>query len=133
MNKNIYLVFFIAVVLSLVLNCGKKEETEDTTTPATNAVALTAEEAKGKEIFTINCVPCHGATGAGDGVAAAQLNPKPRNYKAPAADWKNGNTIEGITKTLNEGVKGSPMVPYKHLGDESIKALANYVLYLSKN
>ncbi|MFQ5434092.1 MAG: c-type cytochrome [Anaerolineae bacterium] len=35
--------------------------------------------AAGKEIFTTNCVPCHGETGQGDGVAAVGLDPKPAN------------------------------------------------------
>ena len=35
-------------------------------------------------------------------------------------------------KTLNEGIKGSPMVVYKHLGDDTLKALAKYVVHLTK-
>ena len=35
--------------------------------------------AAGQEIFTINCVTCHGPTGAGDGVAAVGLDPQPAN------------------------------------------------------
>ncbi len=135
MKKNMYQLIFLTVILSLFLNCGKKEEKEEATTaPETKpAVTLDPEVAKGKEIFDINCSSCHGATGAGDGVAAASLNPKPRNYKAPASEWKNGNTEAGILKTLNEGIKGSPMVAYKHLGDDSLKSLAKYVVYLTKN
>ncbi|TGL92050.1 cytochrome c, partial [Leptospira barantonii] len=70
---------------------------------------------------------------AGDGAAAASLNPKPRNYKAPAAQWKNGNTEAGILKTLNNGIPASPMVAYKFLGDENLKLLAKYVVHLSQN
>lgn len=33
----------------------------------------------GQEIFITNCATCHGATGAGDGEAAAGLDPKPAN------------------------------------------------------
>jgi mono/diheme cytochrome c family protein len=35
--------------------------------------------AAGEEIFQTNCIPCHGPEGAGDGVAAAGLDPKPAN------------------------------------------------------
>ena len=135
MKKNFYQLIFLSVILSLVLNCGKKEEKEEakTATETTPAATLDPEVAKGKEAYAINCASCHGEMGAGDGIAAASLNPKPRNYKAPASEWKNGNTEEGVLKTLNEGIKGSPMVAYKHLGDDSLKAIAKYVVYLSKN
>ncbi len=36
---------------------------------ATNSTAL----AQGKELYVAACLPCHGATGKGDGVAAATL------------------------------------------------------------
>ena len=35
--------------------------------------------AKGKEIFAMNCTPCHGQDGTGGGPSAAALDPKPRN------------------------------------------------------
>jgi len=38
-----------------------------------------AAVAAGKEIFAANCIPCHGESGEGNGVAAARLNPKPAN------------------------------------------------------
>ena len=135
MNKNFYSLIFVSIILSLVLNCGKKEEKEEVKSApeVKTAPALDPEVAKGKEAFDINCASCHGAMGAGDGIAAASLNPKPRNYKAPASEWKNGNTEAGVLKTLNEGIKGSPMVAYKHLGDDTLKAVAKYVVHLTKN
>lgn len=33
----------------------------------------------GKAIYDVRCASCHGATGAGDGAAAASLDPKPAN------------------------------------------------------
>lgn len=39
--------------------------------------------AKGKALFDGSCAPCHGTTGAGDGAAAAALNPKPADFKTP--------------------------------------------------
>ncbi|MBS1149150.1 MAG: cytochrome c, class, partial [Myxococcaceae bacterium] len=43
---------------------------------------------KGKSSFDINCAPCHGPKGAGDGPAAVALNPKPRNFTVDP--FKNG-------------------------------------------
>ncbi|MCC6275483.1 MAG: cytochrome c, partial [Leptospiraceae bacterium] len=62
---------------------------------------------------------------------AASLNPKPRNFKAPVAEWKNGNTEEGILKTLNNGIPGSGMVSYKSLGADNLKEIAKFVKYLT--
>jgi mono/diheme cytochrome c family protein len=47
--------------------------------------------AAGKVLFMAACVPCHGEAGKGDGQAAKDLNPKPRNltdaaYMAPLDD-----------------------------------------------
>jgi len=52
------------------------------------------------QIYQENCVPCHGKAGAGDGPAAAALNPKPANFTdaklmTPVTDgelfWKMSN------------------------------------------
>src|SRR5512134_490802 len=34
----------------------------------------------GKVNYDANCIGCHGATGKGDGAAAAALNPKPQDH-----------------------------------------------------
>lgn len=137
-SKNTILSILIALVsLVLFMNCGDKSEkpVETTSAPIATETAstLSPELQKGQEIFLQNCSSCHGEKGAGDGAAAASLNPKPRNYKAPASQWKNGKTEVGILKTLNNGIPNSPMVAYKFLGDENLKLLAKYVVHLSQN
>ncbi|MBI2375694.1 MAG: cytochrome c [Deltaproteobacteria bacterium] len=82
----------------------------------------------GKRSFTVNCVPCHGPAGHGDGVAAIALNPKPRNYVTDA--FKNGDKAENVFKTIAEGIKGTPMVSYAHLPERERWSLAYYVLEL---
>ncbi|EQA43870.1 cytochrome C [Leptospira broomii serovar Hurstbridge str. 5399] len=123
------------IALALVLNCGDKNESkkEAAAPAATAAPALTPELEQGKEIFAANCASCHGEKGAGDGLAAANLNPKPRNYKAPAKEWKNGPTEAGILKTLNNGIPGGTMVAFKYLGDDKLKLVAKYVIHLTQN
>ncbi|OMI17947.1 cytochrome C [Leptospira weilii serovar Heyan] len=137
-SKNMILSIVIALTSwVLFLNCGDKPEkpveTASTPTATESASALSPELQKGQEIFNQNCASCHGEKGAGDGAAAASLNPKPRNYRAPASQWKNGNTEAGGLKTLNNGIPNSPMVAYKFLGDENLKLLAKYVVHLSQN
>ena len=50
----------------------------------------------GKDIYTAQCVICHGATGKGDGVAAASLNPKPKDLSA-ITDESDGALFWKIT------------------------------------
>ena len=47
-----------------------------------NATAVAGDAAAGKTVYDGKgaCATCHGATGAGDGIAAAALNPKPASF-----------------------------------------------------
>ncbi|NCN08887.1 MAG: cytochrome c [Leptospira sp.] len=133
MKKTI--LFSTTILLSLFLvSCGDKPApVEETATEEVAAVTeLDADLQAGKEAFEMTCASCHGEQGNADTPTAQALNPKPRNYKAPASEWKNGNTVAGVTKTLKEGIKGSTMVSYAHLGDETIGQIAQYVVYLTK-
>ena len=92
--------------------------------------------AEAEKIFAQRCVTCHGATGAGDGPAAAALNPKPRAFGS--ADWQKSVTDEHIEKIIREGgaaVGLSPLMPGNpDLADkpELIKALREYVRSFGK-
>lgn len=65
-----------------------------------------------RAIFSMRCAACHGTGGTGDGAAAAQLNPKPRNFKDTA--WQTSVTDEHIEKIIRDGgpaVGKSPAMP----------------------
>lgn len=67
---------------------------------------------EGKDIFAQRCSTCHGASGKGDGAAAAALTPKPRDLSS--ADWQKSVTDEHIDKIILGGgavVGKSPMMP----------------------
>ena len=88
------------------------------------AAAAPADE--GKEIYTKNCVSCHGAAGAGDGPAAKALKPPPEDFKTGLAKTNDAD----LTKLLKEGGEA---VGKKHpgfgkkLSDEQIAAVLKYV------
>ncbi len=83
--------------------------------------------AKGKELYDVNCAVCHGAGGNGDGVGGAALNPKPRNFHAPASEWKNGTSTKAMYVTLANGIPGGGMASYKALPPADRVALIHYV------
>ncbi len=80
--------------------------------------------ANGKQQFQANCVACHGAEGKGDGVAAAGLNPKPRNFTA-ATGWKQGRKPSEIYHTLSTGLGGMPS--FGTLSTDDRWSLVHYV------
>jgi len=52
-------------------------------------------------VWQTRCTTCHGATGKGDGAAAAALTPKPRDFSSAA--WQASVTDEHIEKIIAEG------------------------------
>ena len=86
--------------------------------------------AKGKTAYTNTCASCHGTNGQGDGVAAAALNPKPRNFHKNE-NWKNPRTISGIFKTLQEGLPGTAMSAYDYVSVADRFAIIHYLRSLA--
>jgi mono/diheme cytochrome c family protein len=71
-----------------------------------------AAVAEAKQIFATRCMTCHGAQGAGDGPAAAALNPRPRNFQEAA--WQQSVTDAHLEKIILYGgaaVGMSPAMP----------------------
>lgn len=122
-----------AFALSLLFACKDQGATQATPTPeapkastqpSTQPKAEEPKKAEGekaaaadptaeaKQLYQARCVVCHGATGKGDGVTAATLNPKPRNYSDPA--WQKSVTDEQIAEIIIKGgaaVGKSPLMP----------------------
>jgi len=59
------------------------------------------DAAKGGEVYKTYCATCHGDTGKGDGIAAAALDPKPRDLSN--AEYVSGLTDAHIKKVVTEG------------------------------
>ena len=83
---------------------------------------------RGRTSFERNCSACHGDRGAGDGIAAGALQPKPRNFATDK--FKQGSKPAQIFETLKKGVPGSAMVPFTNLPEEERWALAYWVAEL---
>ena len=96
-----------AALGALALACSKTDSNQGNASqppaPATAAQTAQAAAAGGgaKEIFSTRCVMCHGGSGKGDGVAAATLNPKPRDYTDKA--WQASVTDDQLKRTIVGG------------------------------
>ena len=100
------------------------------------ALAQTKGDAKaGKTKYDANCVGCHGATGKGDGAAAAALNPKPQ-------DHTNGKVMKALSdkylfdiiKDGGASQKKSPIMPAsgKKFSDQEVWDIVAYIRSLAK-
>ena len=88
----------------LLVGCGKKSE------QAPPADSPGVQEAR--QTFKTLCSTCHGESGKGDGIAAANLNPKPRNYTDK--QWQASVTDDQIRQIILNGgaaVGKSPVMP----------------------
>ncbi|WP_462137703.1 c-type cytochrome [Candidatus Mycalebacterium sp.] len=79
---------------------------------ADNAHAQKGDSTVGGESFETICASCHGPAGKGDGVAAAALEPKPRDLSD--AEYLSTLTDEYLFKVITEGgtaVGKAPTMP----------------------
>ena len=98
-------------------------------------LAQTKGDAKaGKAKYDANCIGCHGATGKGDGAAAAALNPKPQDH----TDGKTMNALTDkylfdIIKDGGAAVKKAAFMPAsnKKLTDQEIWDVVAYIRSLA--
>jgi mono/diheme cytochrome c family protein len=83
--------------------------------------------ALGKKIYDRQCLPCHGATGKGDGPAAAHLEKRPGNLASPKL-WEQSDGA--LFWKVNEGHK--PMPTFKNImSDEERWPVINYIRTLA--
>ncbi len=99
---------------------------------------LAGDAAAGKALYDGKgaCASCHGANGAGDGPAAAALNPKPASFAAGTfrldtdGDGKTGTDADLANVIRNGAGKygGNAAMPAR--GDFSDADIANLIAYI---
>lgn len=132
------LAFLFVAVFAVALGvaaCGGSSG--DSQAPASPAVADDQPPAiaidaammqRGNQVYQMNCAPCHGATGKGDGPGAAALNPRPR-------DHSNGEYMDKLTDqkladvvTMGGIISGYPNMPSSpHIRGDDLAALVAFV------
>ena len=102
----------LATATVAVAGCEREEEhSRAPKSPSSSAAAAPASIDRGRQLYKVNCTPCHGEQGKGDGPAAAAYNPKPRNHADPA--YMSKLTDEDIAKVIQFGgaIKNMPLMP----------------------
>jgi len=82
----------------------------------------------GKAAYGATCLPCHGATGEGNGPVAFAIKPPPRNFVKDK--FKNGDSVGQVFDTITNGLSNTRMVGYPQIAEPDRWALAYYVLSL---
>jgi cytochrome c5 len=120
MSKRIPSVTSTVLVAFLAVGCSdaakstdaKPAEAKPAEAKPVEAAPAADPVADAKTIFETRCVTCHGASGLGDGAAAAALNPKPRSYADK--EWQASVKDEDLAKAIVEGgaaIGKSPLMP----------------------
>lgn len=92
---------------------------------------------EGKTVYDAHCVECHGASGRGDGPAAASLTPRPRDfttgkYKIRTTETGTTPTDADLIQTVRRGLYGTAMPGWDRiLSGDQIRAVVDHVKSLS--
>jgi len=96
---------------------------------AASVVAIRTDSAEpdpGRVVYEQRCAACHGSAGAGDGPAAAAMEPHPRNLRDP--DFWRDRTAAQLRQVVRDGKPGTLMAPFAGvLSDAEIDAVVAFV------
>ncbi len=90
---------------------------------------------KGKMIFSMSCVYCHGSRGEGDGAASMFLgpysHPRPNNFTSGIFKFRSTESgelplLSDLMRTIREGIPGY-MPSFRNMGEEGLRAVALYI------
>jgi len=134
------MLFLVALTsLGIAIGCSSGEDSRTAASsdakPAATASANTVTPAmieRGRGIYKVNCVACHGDTGKGDGPAAAALKPPPRNHTDNA--YMSTLTDKQIADVIKMGgvIKNRPLMPsHPQIVGADMDALVAYIRTLS--
>lgn len=92
-------------------------------------------------LYRKHCVPCHGVTGDGRGLAASMLAPYPRDFRRGTFKFKSTPTgvkptRADLVRTLHDGIPGTSMPSFAALErskefENDIESLVEYVRFLA--
>ena len=83
------------------------------------------DPARAASLYGQQCAGCHGASGRGDGPAAASLNPPPINFTD--VDRAARRSPLALYQAISQGIQGTAMTGFSQMSEADRWALAFYV------
>jgi cytochrome c oxidase cbb3-type subunit III len=100
--------------------------------PPPPEIAQDALLTRGREIYLVRCVACHGNDGRGDGPLASNLIGPPVGNLTDN-EWKHGDRPDQVIEVIDKGVPNTRMDGWGRVLDPpELKAVAAYVYFLAK-
>jgi mono/diheme cytochrome c family protein len=103
---------------------------------STVALRPSRDPARGARLYQENCAVCHGKDGGGDGPAARQMDPRPRDltagqYLLRSTPTGSLPTDGDLFRSISRGLPGTAMIGWGGLGAADRWALVDYLRTLS--
>jgi mono/diheme cytochrome c family protein len=99
--------------------------------PTTRPASIASTGSESSMLYSRYCAVCHGVDGRGDGSGASVLEPRPRDFRL--GKYRLISTTNGIPskqdlfRTIRNGMPGTSMPAWRHLSDQQVDALADYI------
>ena len=128
----------VAYLQKLGTNRGKWRDRFEPQLMEASQVSLPRSEewvAHGKSVYERRCLGCHGASGDGNGPAAAFMNKdRPRNFTLGVFKFRltpSGSLPDDgdLLRTINRGVRGTAMPSWHELPQKDSLAVIQYIKY----
>jgi mono/diheme cytochrome c family protein len=122
----------LLAALVSILGCGDDDDWRPEALAFGHGTALAAELRAGRGVYARYCVGCHGPAGDGNGPAARQLDPKPRDFRigaikfaaVPAGELPRD---EDLLRVVTEGLHGTAMPSWRLLSLADRRAVIAYI------
>jgi mono/diheme cytochrome c family protein len=114
------------------VDAGAERSTTDRPTRAAAFEPQDPTRLPGYPTYAKHCASCHGETGDGRGVGARFLDPPPRDFTFGAfrfvSTQNHAPSGKDVFETIGAGLAGTAMLPFAHLGEETVWSLVDVVL-----
>lgn len=109
-----------------------------TASAQSQAPAQSDDVKAGQFIYERSCVNCHGPRGQGDGVAAPQLDPQPRDFTRGLFKFRttpSGTmpTLDDLERTVTHGITGTAMNQWSELSAADQRDVLLYIQTFSRS
>ena len=92
--------------------------------------ASIADLERGRSYYVQLCLPCHGASGRGDGEWTYRMTPRPSDLTSRRT---RGRSEEALLAAVREGIAGTAMRGFEdRLSDPQIRQVLGYVRHLGQ-